>query len=59
LVVQIHTALDHTVDFNERVTVFTTGRACTPSSDIKDGHCLVSGTTPIKSTDATDASRAR
>jgi len=37
LIVQMHTALDRTVDFNERVTAFTTGRACTPSSDIKDG----------------------
>ena len=34
LIVQIHTALDHAVDFNERATI---GRACTPSSDIKDG----------------------
>ena len=38
LIVQIRTALDRTVDFNERVTAFTTGRACTPSSDIKGGY---------------------
>jgi len=35
LIVQICTALDRTVDFQECVTVFTTGRVCTPSSDIK------------------------
>jgi len=35
LIVQIHTGLDRSVDFNERVTAFTTGTACTPSSDIK------------------------
>ena len=35
LIVQIRTGLDHSVDFNERVTAFTTGTACTPISDIK------------------------
>ena len=35
LIVQIRTGLDRSVDFNERVTVFTTGTACTPSSNIK------------------------
>jgi len=59
LIVQIRTALDHEVDFNERVTAFTTGRVCTPSSDIKGGYCLVPGTAPIRSTDAADASRTR
>jgi len=59
LIVQIRTALDRTVDFNERVTAFTTGRACTPSSDIKGGYCLVPDTTPIRSTNAANASRAR
>jgi len=34
----IRRALDRTVDFNERVTVFTTGRACAPISDIKGGN---------------------
>ena len=29
LIVQIRTALNCAVDFNERVTVFTTGTACT------------------------------
>jgi len=38
MIVQIHKALDRAVDFNERVTVFTTGRACTLSSDIKGGN---------------------
>ena len=37
LIVQIHTALDCAVDFSERITAFTTGRACTPSSNIKGG----------------------
>jgi len=46
------------VDLNERATAFTTGRACT-HSDIKGGYCLVPGTTPIRSADAADASRAR
>ena len=60
LIIQICTALDCTVDFNEHVTAFTTGTACTPpNSDIKSGHCLVPGTTPIRSADAADASRAR
>jgi len=31
------TALDRAVDFNERVNAFTTGTACTPSSDMKGG----------------------
>ena len=35
LIVQIRTGLDRSVDFNERVTAFTTGTACTPISDIK------------------------
>ena len=35
LILQIRTGLDRSVDFNERVTAFTTGTACTPSSDIK------------------------
>jgi len=35
LIVQIRKGLDRSVDFNERVTAFTTGTACTPSSDIK------------------------
>jgi len=35
LIVQIRTGLDRSVDFNERVTAYTTGTACTPSSDIK------------------------
>jgi len=35
LIVQIRTALDCMVDFNERIIAFTTGRACTPSSDIR------------------------
>jgi len=35
--------------------VFTTGRACTPSSDIKGGYCLVLETAPIRSTDASCA----
>jgi len=34
----IHTALDRAVDFNERVTAFTTGRACAPISDINGGN---------------------
>jgi len=38
LIVQIRTALDRAVDFNKRVTVFTTGRACTPSSNIEGGN---------------------
>jgi len=36
-IVQIRTALDRAVDFNKRVTAFTTSRACIPSSDIKGG----------------------
>jgi len=35
LVVQIRTAVDRAVDFNERVTAFTTGGACARISDIK------------------------
>jgi len=35
LIVQICTGLDRSVDFNVRVTAFTTGTACTPSIDIK------------------------
>ena len=35
LIVQIRTGLDRSVDFNERVTAFTTGTVCTPNSDIK------------------------
>jgi len=38
LILQIRTALDRTVDLKERVTAFTTSRACTPSSDIKGGN---------------------
>jgi len=38
LIVQIRTALDRAVDFNERVTAFTTGRLFMPSSDIKNGN---------------------
>ena len=38
LIVQIRTALDQAVDFNEHVTAFTTGRVCTPSSNIKAGN---------------------
>ena len=34
----IRTAVDRAVDFNERVTVFTTGRACAPISDINGGN---------------------
>ena len=34
----IRRALDRAVDFNERVTAFTTGRACAPISDIKGGN---------------------
>ena len=34
----IRRALDREVDFNERVTACTTGRACTPISDIKGGN---------------------
>ena len=34
----IRRALDRAVDFNECVTAFTTGRACTPISDIKGGN---------------------
>jgi len=33
--VQILRALDRTVDFSEHVNAFTTGRACTASSNIK------------------------
>jgi len=57
LIVQICKALDRTIDFNECVTAFTTGRACTPSSDMKGGYCLVAGTTPIGRADAADTSR--
>ena len=39
VIVQIRTGLDHSVGFNERVTAFTTGTACTPSSDIKGRIC--------------------
>jgi len=35
---QIRTALDHAVDYNERVTAFTTGRVCMLRSDIKGGN---------------------
>jgi len=38
LIVQIRTALDRAVDFNEHVTAFTTGRACMQSSDIKGSN---------------------
>jgi len=37
-IVQIRTALHRAVDFNECITAFPTGRAYTPSSDIKDGN---------------------
>jgi len=40
-------------------SAFTTGRACTPSSGIKGGYCLVLGTASIKSADAEDASCAQ
>jgi len=43
LIVQIRTAVDRAVDYNERVTAFTIGRACAPISDIKGGYCLVPG----------------
>jgi len=59
LIVEIRTALDRMVNFNERITTFTIGRACTPSSDIKGGCCLVLGTASIRSADAADASCAR
>ena len=36
LIVQIRTGLNRSVGFNERATAFTTGTACTPSSDIKN-----------------------
>ena len=39
VIVQIRTGLDRSVGFNERVTAFTTGTACTPSSDIKGRIC--------------------
>jgi len=35
LIVQIRTAVERAVDFNERVTAFTTGRSFAPISDIK------------------------
>ena len=38
LIVQIRTAVDRAVDFIERVTAFTTGRACAPISDINGGN---------------------
>ena len=38
LIVQIRTALDRAVDFNERIMAFTTGRACMLTSDIKGGN---------------------
>jgi len=38
LIVQIRTALDRAVDSDKRVTAFTTGRACMPSSNIKGGY---------------------
>ena len=38
LIVEICTALDSEVDFNKHVTAFTTGRACTPRSDMKGGN---------------------
>jgi len=57
LIVQIRTTVNHAVDFNERVTAFITGRACTPY--IKGGYCLVPKTAPISSADATDTSRAQ
>ena len=34
----IRTAVDRAVDFNERVTAFTTGRACAAISDINGGN---------------------
>jgi len=34
----IRGALDRAVDFNERVTAFTTGRACALIGDIKGGN---------------------
>ena len=37
LIIQSRTALDCMVNFDERVTAFTTGRACTQSSDVKGG----------------------
>ena len=39
VIVQIRTGLDRLVGFNERVTAFTTGTACTPSSDIEGRIC--------------------
>jgi len=41
LIVQIRTAVDRAVDFNERVTAFTTGGACAPISDIKGGNANI------------------
>ena len=38
LIVQIRTAVDRVVDFNERITAFTTGRACAAISDINGGN---------------------
>ena len=38
----IRTAVDHAVDFNERVTAFTTGRACAAISDINGGNATYS-----------------
>jgi len=59
LILQIRTALDRAVNFNECITVSTTGRACTPSCEIKAGYCLVPGTASIRSTDAADVSGAQ
>ena len=39
MIVQIRTGLDRSFGFNERVTAFTTGTECTPSSDIKGRIC--------------------
>jgi len=36
-IVKMCTALNRVVNFNERITAFTTDRACMPSSDIKGG----------------------
>jgi len=56
LIIQIRTALDRAIDFNKRLTAFITSTACTLSSDIKGGYCLVPGIAPIRSGDAADAS---
>jgi len=51
LIIQICTALDLAVDFNEHVTAFTANRTCMPSSDFKGGYCSVPGTAPVRSRD--------